>query len=714
LIVAAPDERIDTRLERVLASRALAGCPQLQRMLQHIVTLSLEGRAGELKEFSIGVDVFGRPDSYDPKLDAIVRVNARRLRERLQAYYREEGREDPVRIEIAKGAYVATIEPQHTRETLPQKPASPRWWIGLAVTVVVVALALLARFALRSSDASDGLPRSIEPLTTLPGREDQPSWSPDGRSLVFTWTGPGTGYPALYIQDLRGQEPVRLTHSNKPEYRPRWSPDGQRVVFFRRSGAAEYSVIMLERATGKESILGAINFPLNPLCVPGLDWSPDGAWLALTEQDNSLLPSRVNLWSLRDGHHTALTRPQGPSSGDLEVKFSPDGKRLAVLRNAKMDLLVVSFPGGKEERLVMSNNRGFTGVDWLDDSTLVAARHGDDDSAGLWKIPLQGGSPERLTADRVSAESPVFQARTRQLAFVDSVVDIDIWKYSTLSGKGQPVIASTRFDGAPALSPDDRRIAFLSTRSGNLEVWLANADGSNERCLTDLHGTGSIMSPPAWSPDGKLLAIQIRVNSNSDIYLQPAEGGALRRFTSEPSREYFPEFSADGRSVYFASDRSGLMELFRQPLAGGPAVQITHGSVVMGKESGDGHSFLVTGFGHGAEFWRYDVPTNRKTLLFEASGPVPLLTWTVRNHSVFFLRHPDPDSSSADLCRYDLTTGILTRMASFDAVAAPGLAGLAGAGAMGVTADQRYIYAPHITVSRSDLMRIDLSGPRPQ
>src|SRR5262249_25618615 len=101
-------------LARVLATRHFANAPSLSRFLTHIVELALQGRADSLKEYSIGGDWFDRGDAFDPKVDTIVRTQARRLRLRLEEYYRDEGRDDPVAIELAKGHYAPqfSVRPQ--------------------------------------------------------------------------------------------------------------------------------------------------------------------------------------------------------------------------------------------------------------------------------------------------------------------------------------------------------------------------------------------------------------------------------------------------------------------------------------------------------------------------------------------------------------------------------------------------------------------------
>src|SRR5215831_7690477 len=86
-------DAIRAQLARMLASRSFANAPSLRRFLEYVVERTIDGRGEDLKEYSIGVDVFDRGDSFDPKTDTIVRVQARRLRSKLREYYESEGRD---------------------------------------------------------------------------------------------------------------------------------------------------------------------------------------------------------------------------------------------------------------------------------------------------------------------------------------------------------------------------------------------------------------------------------------------------------------------------------------------------------------------------------------------------------------------------------------------------------------------------------------------
>ncbi|MGA9423097.1 MAG: tetratricopeptide repeat protein [Rhodanobacteraceae bacterium] len=98
---------IRAQLEKIMGEAPFASSPVLSRFLRHVVEHALDGGGAPLKEFAIGVEVFDRNADYDPRIDTIVRVQARRLRAALEAYYQGAGRQDPIRIEMPKGQYGA-------------------------------------------------------------------------------------------------------------------------------------------------------------------------------------------------------------------------------------------------------------------------------------------------------------------------------------------------------------------------------------------------------------------------------------------------------------------------------------------------------------------------------------------------------------------------------------------------------------------------------
>jgi len=145
--LSAAAEPVRRQLQSILHDAEFKALPRLGALLRHVVERKLEGREAEIKESTIGVEVFGRPASYDTRVDSVVRTEARRLREKLAHYYLYRGKDDPVLIEIPKGSYVPVFRPLRDagEAGASPAPAPPRQWrrVALAMGALAAAAAVL-------------------------------------------------------------------------------------------------------------------------------------------------------------------------------------------------------------------------------------------------------------------------------------------------------------------------------------------------------------------------------------------------------------------------------------------------------------------------------------------------------------------------------------------------------------------------------------------
>src|SRR5258708_8984944 len=150
-------ESIRASLEKILASPGFVKADRLSRFIRYVVEETLNGQTDKLKESLLGIDVFGRKPTYDPRVDAVVRTEAVKLRARLGDYYESEGREDEVVIDLPKGGYIPAFrireklaEPVATpADEVVEKPALPDWRPVLAGALIVGVLAVSIYFAMR-------------------------------------------------------------------------------------------------------------------------------------------------------------------------------------------------------------------------------------------------------------------------------------------------------------------------------------------------------------------------------------------------------------------------------------------------------------------------------------------------------------------------------------------------------------------------------------
>src|ERR1700722_527286 len=127
-------EEVSTQLVKLIQSRHFARSGRMRRFLQFAVQHALAGTGDQIKEYSVGVEVFDRKSDYDPRTDPIVRVEARRLREKLRAYYKSEGLNDSIVIQLPKGAYMPVFGPR-----LAPPPAKPAETVQTSIAVLPFA-----------------------------------------------------------------------------------------------------------------------------------------------------------------------------------------------------------------------------------------------------------------------------------------------------------------------------------------------------------------------------------------------------------------------------------------------------------------------------------------------------------------------------------------------------------------------------------------------
>jgi TolB-like protein len=136
-----PEPDIRAELERILASKGFANAGRLSRLLRYVVDKTLANQADQLKEYAVGVEVFDRDEKYDPRLDSIVRVEAGRLRSRLDEYYNGAGAAAPLRISLPRGGYVAQFETRSAPVAVAAAapPTRRRAWQSVPLTIGLVA-----------------------------------------------------------------------------------------------------------------------------------------------------------------------------------------------------------------------------------------------------------------------------------------------------------------------------------------------------------------------------------------------------------------------------------------------------------------------------------------------------------------------------------------------------------------------------------------------
>jgi Tol biopolymer transport system component/DNA-binding winged helix-turn-helix (wHTH) protein len=571
----------------------------------------------------------------------------------------DDDRKDPRYIEtIPKRGYrviaaVAPVDRSSSRRRLPL-------WGG---ALAVAAVASVVAWGSRGVDVEDALSLEGRPLTTFPGREIQPALSPNGARVAFVWQGPGGENWDIYVKALSEETLTRLTEDPDVDLAPSWSPDGKRVAFARYPAMGDCRILEVEVLGGTEHELGSCGKSQNP----DLAWSPDGRVFAFSDRESDSESFGIYLLAPETGETRKLVSPGGQHWGDKDPAFSPDGRWVAFTRSVSMntqDVYRIEVEGGEPERVTF-DGREVRGVAFTPDGGKLVVSSARSGALGLWRVPLGEGGPVRLVFAGGTPRAPevgsqgelLFEERWR-----DS--DIEALALGAVDAAPVPVLVSTHEDREPALSPDSSRIAFVSSRAGSPEIWVADISGGSARRLTSFGGPQ--VGAPSWSPDGRAIVFDARPEGHAELFSISIDGGTPEPIAPSFGNEVAPVFSPDGSEVLFGSDRSGKWQIWSAE-RGEP---LTSDGGYVGRFSKDGATLYFTKF-DAPGLYRRDLKSGTETKVAGTETLADDFSWTFDDGGILFL---GVEAGEVRLFRLDLSSKAASSLGTIDADPGGGLA----------------------------------------
>jgi Tol biopolymer transport system component len=270
--------------------------------------------------------------------------------------------------------------------------------------------------------------------------------------------------------------------------------------------------------------------------------------------------------------------------------FSPRGDYLAwacVDSFSSFSLNVQRLSDGRITQLLRWPD-GIEGIAWSKNSSRIVFSS-DRNFGSLWEAYLdQPNQIERLPVGHDATDLAVNHAN-EGLAFTQNQRNVNIWRLDLTGSqlRAEKVVTSSREEIAPDISPDGAHITFESNRTGNNEVWVCNADGSNPVQLSffGIQMTGT----PRWSPDGTLIAFDSRIGGEANIYIVDPHEGVPRKLNIDIRGNNLPTWSHDGKWIYFENgEDSQQATVWKVPSIGGRAIQLVGQEAIQPIESPDG------------------------------------------------------------------------------------------------------------------------------
>src|SRR5688500_17327171 len=384
---------------------------------------------------------------------------------------------------------------------------------GIGDDLFAMASGALLTTTLWQVSASGGAPKQITKMGNPPGGHGSPSWSPDGKRIVFTSYDPAGS--AIWTVTPDGSDLKKVRGGVDPIY----APDGQHIYFVSfGSNNLNFGLSKLRISETGEPVGVPIEVrTTGPARIKRLTVSADGKKLAYTP-----LSTISNLWSVAMKDNESAGSPvalmHDSSYRNSNPLYSPDGKRIAYH---------VTRVGG-----------------------------GDD----IWLIDPDGKNPTQLTTNPATDQRPSWIPDSEQVAFQSNREGKEV----VLAINLKTGVEKTLFDPAQdisfaRLSPDGKQIVFNSRRSGTTDLWVFSIETGAVRQLTfDKEAAGFA----SWSPDGKILGFQIKRGEDTHVAIMPSGGGDVEQLTAASGQSFVHSWSPDGDKIAFAGFRNGVWNVW--------------------------------------------------------------------------------------------------------------------------------------------------------
>jgi len=466
--------------------------------------------------------------------------------------------------------------------------------MGLAALAIMLALTVAYRWSTTQTPASSvgGSSRTMKiARLTSTGTADKAAISPDGKYLVHVASE--NGQQSLRVRQVNTNSDVQIVPPSDMQYAGlTFSRDGDFIYYVAaEKNSATSNLYQLP-------VLGGNERKLISNVGSAVAFSPDGKQLAFIRNLPDAGEDALMIADAHGGGERQLSVRKLPNFF-RHVAWSPQGNTIACgagsfVPNYTTYVVEVALESGREKQ-VGNQSWTFMGqLAWVGDGSglILAATEresGSFDAQQLWYVSYPEGEARRVTNDLNNYTGVSLTSDASRLVTVQSETSANVWiaPNGDANRATRTTTGAGRIDGRDGLaSTPDGKIVYTSKASGNLDLWMMNGDGTNQRQLTE---NSRINTHPAVSPDGRYIVFASDRAGASNIWRTDIDGSNARQLT-RGSGEDNPQCSADGKWVAYTLLGAGKPTIWRTSIDGGAPQQITAKYTAAASFSPDGTS----------------------------------------------------------------------------------------------------------------------------
>jgi Tol biopolymer transport system component len=571
-----PDE-VRAQLEIVLASEVFKSAARSSALLRLLVDYAVQGKTDQLKEYTLGTEALGRAESFDPRTDPIARVEASRLRGRLDHYYATEGRSDPLWILLPKGGYVPRFEVREPLDSAHQVDERPHareakvWKITTLLALAGLAAATIVLWTAWRHSVPDPLPAvrlevDLGPSASFSSSQVGSSRiviSPDARRLVFvSFSKDGESRLMTRRLDLADQAGTAEMPGTEGARGPFFSPNGEWIAFW---AGGKLKKVQVEGGT-PITICDAAD-------LLGGSWGSDGSIIAaLSATGLFRIPSAGGTPQPIAGmEHTFAYWPQilPGSESVLLTTLAVSGRPSVSVLSLTDHKVRVLVEGGIYGRYLPSGHLAYVDQGTLFVAPFDVARFEINGK----RVPLLNDAsfaPGFGSADFDVSRTGLLVYRRRMGGSKSTLAWLE------QSGASSPLLQEPADYFWPKISPDGSRLVFSKGEVGQQTLWVYEWRSGK---LTQVASGGGVYSGPLWTPDGRFVVVS---GPEGMLWLSADGGGPPHPLNKSADAQIPWSFDPTGARLAFyqrglSPKGSGAFDLWTVP------VSIDGSSITAGK-----------------------------------------------------------------------------------------------------------------------------------